>query len=463
MNRPHWLASRRWQLAGEVALLALACWAAAHVINFTPYGWRVPNGDVKEYRAYALAFWTVPPLLHHLPLEYPPLAIFPFTLTLLPPLHDPVVVFGWWMSLLVIAGYLWMRYYGSRARAVTYAAYLLVAANSTVLSRFDLFPALATLLALWAAQRRRFAWSYMLLAVGTLLKLYPAFLVPLVAIEQYRALRTPTDASTSAPVRSGLRKGIGKGASLRDQAQAVWQAFVAEARQPAVWQVAQGLSVCAGVVLVVFGLAYLVAPGQALSDFTYASARPLQIESTPASVLWLAHLFGVPASDVYSYQSLNYIGPLDAVLKPLSAVALALGCLFVYWRQLRGRLEIGRAFIACLCVVLVTNKIFSPQYLIWILPLVAYVDGLDPLWLMIGVLTTIIYPFIYFDHTHIKYVAADWRFLPTIALRNALLLVVTIRAVLGRPATRGNAKPDALGKGQSGSSMNQVPAGISGS
>jgi hypothetical protein len=41
---------------------------------------------------------------------------------------------------------------------------------------------------------------------------------------------------------------------------------------------------------------------------------------------------------------------------------------------------------------------------------------------------------LYFAHPHILLVAADWRFLPTIALRNIVLLVVTARAILGLPA-----------------------------
>jgi hypothetical protein len=231
-----------------------------------------------------------------------------------------------------------------------------------------------------------------------------------------------------------------------------------------------GVLLCGAIVAATFGLAALLSPAGALSGFTYASNRPLQIESTPASVLWLGTFFGLHARDVYSFHSLNYVGTLDAALKPLSAVALAGGCLYIYWRQLRGRLDVGQALVACLCVVLVANKIFSPQYLIWVLPLVAVVDGVDWYWLLIGALTTVIYPFLYFDHSHINEVAADWRFLPIVALRNALLLVVTVRAIRGvrggtlvpghLPPQSTPASTPRARRGQGSAANRQVSAGI---
>jgi hypothetical protein len=430
----------RWSLALELGALALGLWGAAHILLLTVYGRYIRNGDVLEYQRYTIQFWTQPPLFHHLPVEYPPLAIVPFTLTAIPPLRDPVVVFAWWMAALVVAGYLWLRRYVSRGRAIVFAAYLLLGASATVLGRYDLFPALATLLALWAAQRRRFNLAYALLAVGILLKLYPVFLVPLVAVEQWRALRVAVVAPGQGAA-GARRNGNGRGgrrwrreSTLRQRARNGWQALVRAARRPETAQVARGLGLCAGIVALVFAGAALLNPAGAFSGFSYAGSRPLQIESTPASLLWLGTLFGAPAHAVYTYHSLNYVGPLDRALAPLALVALAGGCVLVYWRLLRGRLDLGRAFVACLCVVLVANKIFSPQYLIWILPLVAYVAGFDVLWLAIGLLTTFIYPFVYFAHPHILLVARDPWFLPALALRNGLLLVVAVRAIRGDPA-----------------------------
>jgi hypothetical protein len=147
----------------------------------------------------------------------------------------------------------------------------------------------------------------------------------------------------------------------------------------------------------------------------------------------------VPAWPDYSFVSLNYVGSLDGVLKQLSALALVGGCLWVYWRQARGRLTAGQAFLACLCAVLVTNKIFSPQYLIWVLPMVAYVEGLDVLWLAICVLTTLDFPIIYQMRHPIWTVPYTPEFMPVLALRNGLLVWATFRVIVrGRRAvTRG--------------------------
>lgn len=436
---------RLWPLLVQVGLLALILWATAHVIDLTTYGSRVPNGDVLEYQRYAMAFWLQHPLFHHLPLEYPPLAILPFTLTIVPPLYDPLVPFEWWIGAALVAGYFWFQRYSTPGRAVLFIAYLVLGAAATVLARFDLFPALATLLALWAVGRSRFRLAYALLAAGVLLKLYPAFLIPVVAVEQWRTLHadpaaaplgsraeqaralppacgTPAHRSGVSRWRGALKRLRGALASLR--------------RDPALPLVARGVGLCGALVALGFGAAALLSPGGAFSGFSYASDRPLQIESTPASLLWIGTWFGIPARAVYTFHSLNYVGVLDGLLKPLSALALAGGCLLVYWRQLAGRLDVRRAFVACVCVVLVTNKIFSPQYLIWVLPLVAYVEGFDLLWVGVALLTTFIYPFIYFAHPHIKYVATDWRFLPTLAVRNALLLVITARTLRPAPPAR---------------------------
>jgi hypothetical protein len=382
----------------------------------------VPNGDVAEYHAYALAFWTQAPLFRHLPLEYPPLSIVPFTLTLLPSLPDVVDLFAVWMSVFIVLAYLWIRRAFSREQALAFAVLLLVGTNSTVLARFDLFPALATLGALWALRVRRFTWAYTLLAVGILLKLYPVFLVPVATIEQWRVLRAPLQPRDPAATHP---------AHLADRLRQAWRVVQAEAETSAVRQTALGLLLCAAIVGATFGVAALLSPEGAFSGFSYESTRPLQIESVPASLLWLGTFVGLPAHHVFSFHSLNLVGPLDALLRPLSDVALVAGCLYVYWQQLRGRLDVSRALVACLCVVLVANKVFSPQYLIWVLPLVAIVEGLDLRWLAIGVLTTFIYPFLYFAHTNIDLVATDWRFLPVIALRNVLLVLVTVRAIRG--------------------------------
>ena len=195
----------------------------------------------------------------------------------------------------------------------------------------------------------------------------------------------------------------------------------------------RGLCLCFGLILGCFALSYALNPAGTLSGFQYAGDRPLQVESTPASILWLGSIFGIPAYPNYSFLSLNFVGPLGNILKPASAVALVCGCLWVYFRQAQGRLTIGQAFLACLGIVLVTNKIFSPQYLIWIIPIVAYMEGLDLFWVVICILTWYDYPILYQLHHPIQTVTYSWQFMPVLALRNGLLLYVTLRVII-RPS-----------------------------
>lgn len=385
---------------GELAALVLVLVVARSILVATS---RQPTGDVLEYHMYALNFWTVHPYFTSLPVEYPPLAILPFSLTLAPPLPDYQTVFVWWATAAILVGYLGFLRYSDRKRALAYFVYLVLGAIGTVISRFDIFPALVTLGALWATQRRHFAGGYLLLALGTLLKLYPAFLLPVLMIEHWRALT-----ANSAPPR---------GASG-------WL------RSPATWRVAEGVGIFAIAVGLAFAVAAMLDPAGALTVFTYASARPLQVESLPATLLWLGSLFGLPAHPVFSFASLNYVGPLDGILKPLSSVALAAGCLWAYWRFARGRFTLAQAFLAVLAVVVVANKIFSPQYLVWLAPFVAEVYGFDALWLVISAITTLIFPYLYSVRNPILTVPYNWAFMPIVAIRNLLLLSFTLRAIL---------------------------------
>jgi len=424
-------ARRAWRAALFILELgALAGVLIGMNIVFTKV-FRLANGDVALYHTYALAFWTQPPILHSFPVEYPPLSIIPFSLTLLPPIKDFLSVFNYWMIVIILLGYLGVRRFAGRRRALLYMLYLILGTMATMLDRFDIVPALVTLAALWAAQRRRFAAAYILLAIGVLLKLYPFFLIPLVAIEQWRALGAPniwrllTTPSGAAPATQAPRRLWSAGAQI-------WRSAPAR-------RVAEGMAFGLGLIALAYVGALMLNPSGALTGFGYASDRPLQVESTPATLLWLGAIVGIPAHAVFSFSSLNYVGPLDVVLKPLSALALAAGCLWTYWRQARGRLTIGQAFIACLCAVIVTNKIFSPQYLIWVVPFVAAVEGFDLIWVVICLLTTLIYPYLYGVRNPISTVTFGWDFMPAVALRNLLLLYVTLRA-LTRPAIRQPAR-----------------------
>ncbi len=367
----------------DLGLLALALVATAALTNVY---WQDVAHDIGVYQRYALTFWTGRPRFVALPQEYPPAALLPFSLTLLFPASAVVAGFELAIGLLVLTGYLGFLRCSTRRHAILYACYLLLGAQGFLLGRYDLFPALLTLAALWLAQRRRFAAGYGALALATLLKLYPAVLLPLLVLEQRRH------------------------ATLR--------------------QVAKTLAAFAIPVLLGVALPILRNPAGGLSALAVAGQRPLQVESVPATLLWLAHLLGFPARTAFSYGADGLAGPLAGVLAALSLPLLAIGCLLVYWRFAPGRLALGRALLACVCVVVVTAKVFSAQYLIWVVPLAAEDGDYVPAWLLICLLTFLDYPLLY-PFNQPGYTPASVSVFALLMLaRNGLLLWLTLRLLL---------------------------------
>jgi hypothetical protein len=121
----------------------------------------------------------------------------------------------------------------------------------------------------------------------------------------------------------------------------------------------------------------------------------------------------------------------------ITSVGLLAGCLWVYWSQARRGLPVERAFLAVICVLLVTSRVFSPQYMIWVLPLVAVVEEFDLLWLAVAVLTTAIWPAAYLaEGLHGSHQYYSPPFLALIGLRNLLFCVATARALTWLPPCR---------------------------
>jgi hypothetical protein len=362
--------------------------------------------DVLEYEQYARAFWLGNPPFRALPLEYPPLALAPFALTLFPPVVGPFVAFGLWMGGFAILIYLVLAWGVSHRAATAFGVYLVVGAIAVALSRYDLVPVACTVTAWYAAERRRFTLAYALLAIGVLLKLYPLFLLPIFAIAHWRSLRSleRLDLKASSTAMSAWRT---------------------------VSRIALSLAAPLAGMLFAFAIVAWREPEGALSALTFAQTRLIEVESLPATLLWLGTAFGAPAYKVFTY-AYNYAGPLDASLRVGSAVAMALGLIWVYWRMARGALNLPQAILAAICATLVTSKVLSAQYLLWVLPFVAAIYEVELLWMAICLLTTLIYPVL------IATLAPSWQttydplFLSVLALRNALLLIATIRVIAYR-------------------------------
>jgi hypothetical protein len=355
--------------------------------------WDTAAFDVGEYYHDALAFWIGRP-----PLEYPLGAVTPFALSLLP-LGDPVTAFMVGAAAAFLLGYLLFRRFSGPRAANRYALYALLGAQGTLLDRYDLFPALLTVGALWSAQRNRFTWAYVCLAGGVALKLYPAVLLPALVIAHWRAT-----ASTAADTPGLYRRAARVGAGL-----AAYGALVA---------------------LTTLGPMLLARGG--FSPLRYALDRPVQVESAQGTVVWLGTVLGVPAQVVQKFGSQGFEGPLAGALSGPMLIALALGVVWVCWCQARGRFTIGEAFLVLLCLLLLAGKVFSAQYILWVLPVAAEVGGNELAWAAVALLTSLEYPLLFPYSKGIPPLAEVWPFLLAVAARNLALAALTLRLLARR-------------------------------
>ena len=203
------------------------------------------------------------------------------------------------------------------------------------LKRFDALPSLLTVVALLLLVRRRVSWSAFVLGVATAVKIYPLLLLPVVvAAALGRSRRAAVDA---------------------------------------------GLSFAAGCAVLV--LPFLVlSPGGIESSIRWQFDRHLQFESTFASIALLAHtVAGVSVGDVRRGGQLRARGlPGHAARaahdRRRSSPAC---CLSGGARPRLARSGDGAVlgFAATIAVVVAFARVLSPQYLLWLVPLVPLVRG----------------------------------------------------------------------------------------
>jgi len=415
-----------WPNLLHLGIVVLMCGLLFYAVSYQLFK---PRPDVGKYECYALVFWqgrnavhvlpreqclflkyyspdsiiegmksgkvpvriislaesqNTPGSFRNLPFEYPLLSIIPFSLGLIAPTAWYQVAFAIWM--LLLAAFIYFILYKTRSTgaAIAFAFYLVIGNWGSAAARFDLVPAALILGSVILAARTKWKWAFALLALATMFKFFPVVLVIPFLIAQQK------------------------------QYSEKWYS----------WHRWSALGLYCGICILATFLSLSLNIADTINPFLYFFNRPIQVESAPATLLWLGKYLGYPISIIQTYGSVNVISELTHIVSLLSSLCLIAGLLYTFWLQWRGKLDIYTASLLTVLIIIITGKVFSPQYLIWLAPLVAFVGQANWKWLMtwgvIGLLTTWVYPNMY-NSVPLKDVPLLPAFYPVVFVRDLLI------------------------------------------
>jgi uncharacterized membrane protein len=266
-----------------------------------------------------------------------------------------------------------------------------IALGPISLNTYDAWPALLTMLALWLFLRGRLLPAFGVLGLAVSAKVYPLVLVPL----------------------------------------ALWFAW----RRDGARRAALGLGVLVLVAAAVIAPFAAYAPHGVYESFHAQASRGLQIESLGASVLLVLDRLGLYHARVvetFGVAGRNLSGgAADAVAAGLLMLE-ALAVVTVWWLYARTRdlyEQLPLAFAAAVAGFLAFTKVFSPQYLVWLLPLVLASGGGVAIGLLAAVL---VLAQVWFFHYHALF-RLDW---PVWLLLVRNLAMVALYGVLAAELAR---------------------------
>ncbi|MCJ7769523.1 MAG: glycosyltransferase 87 family protein [Dehalococcoidales bacterium] len=340
--------------------------------------------------------------------EYPPLALLSFLIPALlsptQPLYDiffALEIFLLGLVVLFILVKLAPRLKLQIWPVLSVYTLCLVAMGPIVTGRFDLLPATLVLVALYAfiSGKNKIAWGC--LELGASAKLYPLIIAPLLFLyllhqKQYRRL-------------------------------------------------AQGIAIFGGVILVL-SLPWVIINADGFWQFlSYHLERGLHSESSYGSVILMGQVMGLTQVEAgLTYGSWNIISPAANVMAKSSFYITAAFLVFLYFIYIKillkkphridakGALDseaaqlILRCSILAVLIMLLTSKIFSPQFLIWLCPLIPLVTArwrYIPLllFLVACAITQYIYP-----HNYIAFELFTPHLVVMLAIRNLLLVAMAV-------------------------------------
>ena len=387
----------------EVAALAAAAlfllsWGALHTAWYDDA--EIVDTPVYERYGEAIEDGAVP--YRDIRPEYPPGALPAFVVPAL--LSDDEAgfrdVFEWLMAAFGVAtvalAAVTLRGVGASrertAAALGFVAVFPLLLGSVVLTRFDLFPIALSVGALAALVHERDRLGFALLGAAVAVKLFPGVLVPVALAYTWR--------------RRGRREAL------------------------------VCLAIFAAVIALLFLPFLVLAPEGVARSIGHQLSRPLQIESL-GSALYLAahHVVGLDVEMRSGHGSQN-LHATGAGLAALVFGAVQLAALAWIWlRRPAGKEELLRWSAAAVVAFVALGKVLSPQFLIWLAPLVPLVGGLRGLRasILLGaalVLTQLWFPSRYWE------LARDLDALPSTLVLLRDLTLVAVLVVLVRDMRR---------------------------
>lgn len=300
-------------------------------------------GDMYLYRMYGhrmqMGLWPY----HNFYFDWAPGSVFPVLWPVLPPgsYYDWFHVFDLLyaiLALLALAVAL-VALGVSRRRlylAVAAAAAFPFALGSISLNSVDYWPALFTISGLAALLAHRNRLGFGLFGFGIAAKIFPVVILPVALVWVWR--------------RAGRTEAL------------------------------RSLAVCIGVGLAAtlpFAIVGLTGLGYSIET---QFRRGLQMESLPASILMAGSRLGIHHVHVVVGRpySLNIAGTVGTAAGVLFTLVLIVALLAVYASYVAGPDDPQRfvtAAVAALTAYVVFNRVLSPQYLVWLFPLVPLVAG----------------------------------------------------------------------------------------
>ena len=320
--------------------LLLTSWLLLTHVGFWKRGQQV---DTDVYQAYGTRVVDGQLPYRDFSVEYPPAALPAF---ILPALGHPTAAayrfrFEWLMALCGIAtliavdATLQTLQVPGRTRLgleVLLGVSPLIL-GPLVLSRYDFLPAALSVAAVAAFLRDRHRLGGTILGLATASKFYPVAILPIAV------------------------------------------AYVWQRRGRAV--ALRSLAVCVGAFAACVLPFAALAPHGIVHPLLTELKRPLEVESLGGALLIAAHhLVGLPIGLLVSYHSEN-LGGTGARLAAALTTALELVSLAWVWNACAHRRLAGPEFVSAaagaVAILLAFGKVFSPQYLIWLIPLVPLV------------------------------------------------------------------------------------------